>query len=100
MRAGAELAITFLNSKAEPHVRPLAEAINAPIIMPLDASRPEEQAALFDAIRQKWGRLDILVHSIAFASHDDLCGRVRRYLGGWICQGDGHLGALVHPAGA
>jgi enoyl-[acyl-carrier protein] reductase I len=74
--AGAELAITYLNPKAEPHVRPLAEAVNAPIVMPLDVSRPDQQQALFDAIAQQWGRLDILVHSIAFASHDDLCGRV------------------------
>jgi enoyl-[acyl-carrier protein] reductase I len=74
--AGAELAITYLNGKAEPHVRPLADAVNAPIVMPLDVSRPDEQHALFNAIQEKWGRLDVLVHSIAFASHDDLCGRV------------------------
>uniref|UniRef100_Q07LT4 Enoyl-[acyl-carrier-protein] reductase [NADH] n=1 Tax=Rhodopseudomonas palustris (strain BisA53) TaxID=316055 RepID=Q07LT4_RHOP5 len=74
--AGAELAITYLNPKAEPYVRPLAQSVNAPIIMPLDVSRPEQQQALFELIEQKWGRLDILVHSIAFASHDDLCGRV------------------------
>lgn len=74
--AGAELATTYLNAKAEPHVRPLAEQLNAPIIMPLEVCHPEQQQALFDAIKEKWGRLDILVHSIAFASHEDLCGRV------------------------
>jgi enoyl-[acyl-carrier protein] reductase I len=74
--AGAELAITYLNAKAEPYVRPLAEQLNAPIVMPLEVSHPEQQQALFDAIKEKWGRLDILVHSIAFASHDDLRGRV------------------------
>jgi len=75
-QAGAELAITYLNAKAEPHIRPLAERLHAPIVMPLEVSHPEQQQALFDAIEATWGRLDILVHSIAFASHDELCGRV------------------------
>jgi enoyl-[acyl-carrier protein] reductase I len=74
--AGAEIAATFLNAKAEPHVRPLAEALSATIIAPLDIRQDDEVAALFGLIRQNWGRLDVLVHSIAFAPRADLSGRV------------------------
>lgn len=73
---GADLAITYLNDRAEPHVRPLAEQLDAEIVMPLDASKPGEMDALFAEITQRWGRLDTLLHSIAFAPRDDLHGRV------------------------
>lgn len=73
---GAELAVTYLNAKAEPHVRPLAESVGAPIVMPLDVAEPGQLDALFEAIAARWGRLDCLVHSIAFAPRDDLHGRV------------------------
>lgn len=73
---GARLALTYLNEKAEPHVRPLAEGLGAEIVMPLDVRDPGEMTALFDAIRGRWGRLDTLVHSIAFCPKEDLHGRV------------------------
>ena len=73
---GAELAITYLNEKAEPHVRPLAEEIGARIVMPLDVRNEAEADALFAEIAARWGRLDTLVHSIAFCPKDDLHGRV------------------------
>ncbi|MEM9762690.1 MAG: enoyl-ACP reductase FabI [Pseudomonadota bacterium] len=73
---GATLAITYLNEKAEPHVRPLAEEIGAEIIMPLDVSDEAQADALFAEITQRWGKLDTLIHSIAFAPRDDLHGRV------------------------
>ncbi len=73
---GAELAITYLNDKAERHVRPLAEQVEAPIVMPLDVTRPGQVEAVFDAIRDTWGRLDFLLHSIAYAPMSDLHGRV------------------------
>jgi enoyl-[acyl-carrier protein] reductase I len=71
---GADLAITYLNDKARPHVAPLAEKLGAPICLPLDVQRPGELEAVFDAIRRQWARLDILVHSIAFAPKADLQG--------------------------
>ncbi|TVQ83921.1 MAG: enoyl-[acyl-carrier-protein] reductase FabI [Micavibrio sp.] len=74
--AGAELAVTYQNEKAETYVRPLAEQLDAPIIMPLDVREEEPQNALFSTIEEKWGRLDFLVHSIAFAPKEDLHGRV------------------------
>ncbi|MFD2174859.1 enoyl-ACP reductase FabI [Rhodobacter lacus] len=73
---GAELGVTWLNAKAEPHVRPLAEEIGATIMAPLDVSQPGQMEAVFDEIAQRWGRLDTLVHSIAYAPKDDLHGRV------------------------
>ncbi|MET3133408.1 enoyl-[acyl-carrier protein] reductase I [Oxalobacteraceae bacterium GrIS 1.11] len=74
--AGAELAVTWLNEKARPHVEPLARQVQAAIQLPLDVSNEEQTGALFDAIRAQWGRLDFLVHSIAFAPKEDLHGRV------------------------
>ena len=73
---GADLAISWLNAKAEPYVRPLAEALGAEIMGPLDVSHPGETETFFAEITGRWGRLDTLLHSIAFAPRDDLHGRV------------------------
>ena len=74
--AGAELALTYLSEKARPHVEPLARALDAPIFMPLEVRDPTQLDVLFDAISARWGRLDILVHSVAFAPREALQGRV------------------------
>jgi enoyl-[acyl-carrier protein] reductase I len=74
--AGAELAVTYLNEKAERFVRPLGEQLDAALILPMDAAHPAQEEAVFAAIAKSWGRLDIVVHSIAFAPRDDLHGRV------------------------
>jgi len=71
---GADLAVTYLNEKARPHVEPLARALDATLVLPLDVSVEGELEAVFDAIARQWGRLDILVHSIAFAPKEDLQG--------------------------
>ena len=72
---GASLAITYLNEKAEPHVRPLAERIGAPIIAPLDVKDDAQLAGVFEQITALWGKLDILIHSIAYCPKEDLHGR-------------------------
>ncbi|MGE0714434.1 MAG: enoyl-ACP reductase FabI [Alphaproteobacteria bacterium] len=72
--AGADLAVTYLNAKAEAHVRPLAEALGATIILPCDVRVPGELEAAFDGIAGEWGRLDAVLHSIAFAPREDLHG--------------------------
>ena len=72
--AGADLAVTWLNEKARPHVEPLARELGAPIIGELNVTTPGQLEAVFDAITREWGRLDILVHSIAFAPMEDLRG--------------------------
>src|SRR5688572_517943 len=71
---GADLAITYLNDKARKHVAPLAESLDAPIVMPLDVATPGMLEAVFARIAKDWGRLDIVVHSIAFAPKEDLRG--------------------------
>ena len=71
---GADLAITYLNEKAKPYVEPLARKLEAPIVAPLDVSQPGELDALFERIAREWGRLDIVVHSIAWAPKGDLQG--------------------------
>jgi len=71
---GADLAVTYLNEKAKPYVEPLARSLEASIFAPLDVAKPAELEALFARIQEEWGRLDILVHSIAFAPKADLQG--------------------------
>jgi enoyl-[acyl-carrier protein] reductase I len=72
--SGAELAITWLNDKARPYVEPIGEALGAEIMAPLNVENPGELEALVDEIRRRWGKLDSLVHSIAFAPKEDLQG--------------------------
>jgi enoyl-[acyl-carrier protein] reductase I len=71
---GADLAITYANEKAKPYVEPLAKALEAPILMPFDAASDTELEALFERIEKEWGRLDVLLHSIAWAPKEDLQG--------------------------
>jgi enoyl-[acyl-carrier protein] reductase I len=71
---GADIAMTWLNERARPYVEPLGQELEASIMGALDVSVPGELEAMFDQIRAKWGRLDILVHSIAFAPKQDLQG--------------------------
>jgi enoyl-[acyl-carrier protein] reductase I len=74
--AGAQIAMTYLNDRARPFVEPLARAVDAPIFLPLDVVDDAQLDAVFDAIRDKWGRLDVLLHSIAFCPKQDLHARV------------------------
>ena len=74
--AGADVAMTYLNDKARPYVEPLAQAIGAPILMPLQVQQTAQVDALFERIAAVWGRLDTLIHSIAFAPKEALDGRV------------------------
>lgn len=74
--AGAELAVTYLNDKAKPYVEPVAEAVGSEIFMPLDVEVDGQLDAVFDAVEQRWGRLDFVLHSIAYCPIEDLHGRV------------------------
>ena len=73
---GAQLAVTWVNEKTRGYVEPLARELAATITMPLDVGKPGEMEAVFDAIRERWGHLDFLLHSIASAPAQDLRGRV------------------------
>ncbi|MBZ2207496.1 enoyl-ACP reductase FabI [Massilia soli] len=74
--AGAELAVTWFNDKARAHVEPLARQLGAAIALPLDVEQAGQLEHLFDTLAARWGRLDFLLHSIAFAPRGDLHGRV------------------------
>ena len=74
--AGADLAVTYLNDKAKPYVEPLARQVDAEIFLPCNVEAPGQLDAIFEAIRAKWGRLDIVFHSIAWARKEDLHGRL------------------------
>ncbi len=74
--AGAEIAITYLNAKAEPFVRPLAERLGSSIVVPCDVREPGQLETVFSHIRDDWGRLDFLLHSIAYAPKEDLHSRI------------------------
>jgi len=71
---GADLAVSWLNEKARRFVEPLAQELGASITGAVDVSVPGQLEAMFDQVRERWGRLDILVHSIAFAPKEDLQG--------------------------
>ena len=86
--AGAALAVTYLNEKAEPFVRPLAQSLGARIILPCDVQDENQLAAVFREVTEHWGSLDFLLHSIAFAPKIDLQGRVVD------CSSDGFLKAM------
>jgi enoyl-[acyl-carrier protein] reductase I len=73
---GADLAVTFLNERARKHVEPLARELEAPIFMPLDVSVDGQMEDVFERIKQEWGKLDFLLHSIAFSPKEALHGRV------------------------
>jgi len=72
---GTDLAVTYLNDKAKRFVQPLADALDAEIVMPLDVGRGQMES-VFEHIGKAWGALDFLVHSIAFAPKEALQGRV------------------------
>ena len=71
---GADLALTYLNEKSKAYVEPLARELKAQVFLPLDVGVPGQLEAVFDAIGKKWGKLDVLVHSIAWAPKGDLQG--------------------------
>jgi len=73
---GAKLAVTYQNEKGRPYVAPLADELAAELFLPLNVQSEGELEAVFQAITEKWGSLDFLVHSIAFMPKDDLQGRV------------------------
>jgi len=73
---GAEVAITYLNAKAQPYVRPLAEALQSAIFMPCDVTVSGQLEAVYERIAKDWGHLDFVLHSIAYARKEDLSGRI------------------------
>ncbi|CAM2067315.1 Enoyl-[acyl-carrier-protein] reductase [NADH] [Sulfidibacter corallicola] len=71
---GAKLALTYLNERFEKSVKKLAADFDEPLLLPCDVTKDDQIPTLFDRIREEWGTLDGLVHSIAFANQEDLKG--------------------------
>ena len=74
-REGAELGFNYLGEMLEKRVRPLAESVDATFIEPLDVSDDAQMDDFFEKVEQKWGKLDFMVHSIAFANKETLRNR-------------------------
>ena len=74
--ASADLAVTYLSEKAKRFVEPIAVEVEADLFLPLDVTDDEQLRFVFDQVEQRWGRLDFLLHSIAFCPKADLHGRV------------------------
>ena len=72
---GARLALTYQNDITGKRVRPLAESVNADLILPCDVENISSLDKVFDDVKQTWGKLDFLVHAIAFSDKNQLTGR-------------------------
>jgi enoyl-[acyl-carrier protein] reductase I len=72
---GARLGFNYVGEALERRVRPLAESVGADLVLPCDVTSDEQVSAAFEQIREKWGGIDVLVHSVAYADKDDLSGR-------------------------
>jgi enoyl-[acyl-carrier protein] reductase I len=86
---GASLAVTYVNEKAEPHVKPLAEELEAELLLPCDYKVPGQLESVFKTIRQHWKTLDFVIHSIAYCPKEDLQGRLVD------CSEDGFTSAMA-----
>ncbi len=70
--AGAEIAFTYLNEALEKRVRPLAESLGSDVILPCDVQDESQLDAVFAELEKRWGKIDFVVHAVAFANRDDL----------------------------
>ncbi|MBF6560598.1 MAG: enoyl-ACP reductase [Candidatus Binataceae bacterium] len=75
---GAEIALTYQGEILEKRVRPLAHEIGGHVVGELDVGNDEQIAAVFGAVKELWGGLDLLVHAVAFADREDLRDRFLR----------------------
>ncbi|HXC64272.1 MAG TPA: SDR family oxidoreductase, partial [bacterium] len=73
-REGAELGFTFLGEALEKRVRPLAASVGSKLVLPCDATKDDEIAAVYAEVAKVWGKFDILIHAMAYARKEDLEG--------------------------
>ena len=74
-REGAELAFNYLNEALERRVRPLAESVGCNNVLPCDVQHEEQIDAMFGELQKRWGTIDAVVHSLAYAEKEDLSKR-------------------------
>jgi len=97
--AGADIGVTYLNEKAETFVRPLAKSLESSIIMPCNVRNPGELEMVFDRVEKQWGRLDFLLHAIAYAPLQDLHSRLTDVsLEGWTIAMDVSVHSFIRMA--
>ena len=72
---GGQLAFTYLNEALAKRVIPLAESVGSELVLPCDVQKDEEIAQVFDKIGEAWGDIDFVIHSVAYASGEDLKNR-------------------------
>jgi enoyl-[acyl-carrier protein] reductase I len=75
---GADIAMTYLNEKTKQYTQSIADrlGVDPGLYVPCDVTKDGELEAVFEAVAKHWGKLDIALHSIAFAPREDLHGRV------------------------
>jgi len=73
-REGAELAFTYQNDRLKPRVEKMAAECGSELTFPLDVTNDDEINAVFDNLKQQWGYLDIIIHSVAYAPKEELEG--------------------------
>ncbi|MBY0430403.1 MAG: enoyl-ACP reductase FabI [Rhodospirillales bacterium] len=72
---GAELAFTYQGEALEKRVRPLAASVGSDMVLPCDVTDEPSMDATFAAVQEKWGKLDFLVHAIAYSDKEELKGK-------------------------
>lgn len=72
---GADLAFTYQGEALKKRVEPLAASVDSDIVLECDVTNPESVKATFDALEKKWGKLDFVVHAIAYSDKEELRGR-------------------------
>ncbi len=73
-QAGAEIAFTYANEAMESRVRPIAEEMNSKMISECDVTNEEQLKQVFDEYKKIYGKLDFMIHAVAFANKEDLMG--------------------------
>jgi enoyl-[acyl-carrier protein] reductase I len=84
---GSDLLLTYQFEQSRPYIEALGGTMDA-TAMVFDVTKPDQQEAVFDTIRKKWGKLDFLLHAVAYAPKADLQGRLTD------CSRDGFLTAM------
>jgi enoyl-[acyl-carrier protein] reductase I len=94
---GASFIITYAGDAFEKRVRPLAESIDAELILPCDVTSDEQVERCFEQVREVWDGIDVLVHAVAFANREDLEGRfIDTSRAGFLMAQEISVFSLVH----
>ncbi len=74
-KEGAELAFNYLNEALERRVRPLADSLGCKNVLPCDVQHDDQIDSMFEELKSRWGTIDAVVHSLAYAEKEDLTNR-------------------------